>query len=392
MSFNEMLNFHALNLLIIYDCYNRSVKSVDIACVFLILTFYIGVLFFTHKEIFVYHFDQTLIKKYFLSQDIPHEVPGKRLFLSDENIYISSGYLYAKGADPSGYNFDHPPLLKYLFGYAIVLFANPYIIQIFLGAIFIFLVYYSGLKIYKSTSVSILACLLLIIDPLFIDSTSHAMLDLGEVVFLFLYVMLALFYKRNYFLLGITLGLFAGAKSLTTPVFFILLLSFYQWYKKEFDLKIFIKQIVVAGITFTFLYIQSFIQRDGLFNIFFFALKTVKYRINHNVTSFPGASLLLFITSYFQTWWGEREFLSVKTWTFFWPIGLGLCLFQVKKYIKRKLIDAKFLFVVVPLLYFLYLGIQAPFPRYFLIILPFLYLTFANTAYVYLMKNKIKTK
>ncbi|OGK38184.1 hypothetical protein A3F60_03060 [Candidatus Roizmanbacteria bacterium RIFCSPHIGHO2_12_FULL_39_8] len=184
---------------------------------------------------------------------------------------------------------------------------------------------------------------------------------------------------------GIVLGLFAGTKSLTTPVFFILLLSFYQWYKKEFNLKTLMKQIIIGGIVFSFLYLQSFIQRGGLFNIFFFALKTIKYRIVHNVTSFPGASLVLFLTSYFQTWWGKREFLSVATWTIFWPIGLGLCLFQLKKNIKKKLINAKSLFGAVPILYFFYLGIQAPFPRYFLLVLPFLYLNF-----VYVVVNHVK--
>ena len=142
----------------------------------------------------------------------------------------------------------------------------------------------------------------------------------------------------------------------------------------------FIKHILIAGIIFSFLYIQSFIQRGGLFNIFFFTLKTIKYRIVHNVTSFPGASLVLFLTSYFQTWWGKREFLSVNTWTFFWPIGLAMSFFQLKEYVKKKKADEKLLFAAIPILYFLYLGIQAPFPRYFLIILPFLYLNLAYTA------------
>ena len=161
-------------------------RNKDLLSIVLIVFLYLSVLLLTHKEIFNYHFDQKLIKRYFLSQDIPHEVAGKRLFLSDEDIYIASGFLYVKGEDPSGYNFDHPPLLKYLFGYAIILFANPYHVQILLGAELLLLVYYTGLKIYKSTSVSILSCLFLIVDPLFIDSSTHVMLDLGEVVFLLL--------------------------------------------------------------------------------------------------------------------------------------------------------------------------------------------------------------
>ena len=48
-----------------------------------------------------------------LSQDIPHEVAGKRLFLSDSEIHIASGYLYALGNNPITFNFQHPPFIKY---------------------------------------------------------------------------------------------------------------------------------------------------------------------------------------------------------------------------------------------------------------------------------------
>lgn len=362
-------------------------RKKDLLNSFVIVFFYLSILFFTHKEIFTYHFDKTLIKRYFLSQDITHEVSGKRLFLSDEEIYLASGYLYAKGEDPAVYNFPVPPFVKYLYGFSMRWFGNPYIVQIFFGVIALLLIYHLGKKVYGSSLVGVLAGLLLIVDPLFIDSSSHAMLDLPEAMFLLLYITALFFPKRNYFFQGVILGLFMGTKSLSTPLFFVVLLFFYFLFKKELNIKLFVKHLIIAGIIYTLFYTRSFFLRNGMFNIAFFALKTIKYRIVHNVTSFPGASLVLFLTSYFQTWWDRREFLSVATWSLFWPIGLSASIFQAKEYIKKRRIDGKVLFAAVPILYFLYLGIQAPFPRYFLIILPFLYLNLAYISIKFLLKK-----
>ena len=113
-------------------------KAIHIVFLTLIITVYLIVLFFRNPNIFSYKFDTSLVKKYLCSQDISHEPPCKRLFLSDEDIHIAAGYLYAKGSDPIVYNFQHPPLIKYLYGYSIILFHNPYFVQIGLGILFLF--------------------------------------------------------------------------------------------------------------------------------------------------------------------------------------------------------------------------------------------------------------
>src|SRR3989338_6950130 len=114
-----------------------------------IICLYILILFITHQNVFTATFDKSLITRYFLSQDITHEVPGKRLFLSDEDVYTATGYLYIHGEDPSQFNFEHPPFIKYLFGLSIVLFNNPLIIQVVLGALTLASLYILGLRLFK---------------------------------------------------------------------------------------------------------------------------------------------------------------------------------------------------------------------------------------------------
>src|SRR3989338_10284003 len=101
-------------------------KFKDWLLVFFIICFYLVNLLIRKPEIFSFKFDNALIDRYFLSQDIPREVPGKRLFLSDADVDLATGYLYAQGKDPSLFNFEHMPLIKYLYGFSVILFDNPY--------------------------------------------------------------------------------------------------------------------------------------------------------------------------------------------------------------------------------------------------------------------------
>ncbi|MBI4008884.1 hypothetical protein HY357_01510, partial [Candidatus Roizmanbacteria bacterium] len=160
----------------------------------------------------------------------------------------------------------------------------------------------------------------------------------------------------------------------------------FKLYKKQFILRNFLYHILIAGLVYSLVYTKSFLDAGGKFNIIFFALKTIKYRVVHNITSFPGASLFLFLTGYFQTWWGVRGFLKANVWSPIWTFGFFVILAKLKEIIKKGKIDSTNLFPIFVLLYFTYLGIQAPFTRYFLIILPFFYLTLSEFIVTKLIK------
>src|SRR3989338_364000 len=89
-----------------YIRYNLHVKIKDWLLIIVLMGFYFAALLLFKRDIFSFKFDHRLINRYFLSQDITYEPKGKRLFLSDAEIYMASGYLYSKGADPTLYNFD----------------------------------------------------------------------------------------------------------------------------------------------------------------------------------------------------------------------------------------------------------------------------------------------
>jgi len=232
-----------------------------------------------------------------LSQDIPHEVAGKRLFLSDSEIHIASGYLYALGNNPTTFNFQHPPFIKYLYGLSILLFKNPFIIQIIFGIALLLLTYMTSLLIFNSFYSALFSTLLLLVDPLFIGISSQALLDLGQAVFILLYLYLLLKKKKiNNIFPGIVLGILFASKFWIGSLFFVLIFDIYFILKKKLVLKDITVHFIVASITFSIIYFKTFYNAKGLFNIIFFELKTVKYWLNHSTASIFGSSLFLFLT------------------------------------------------------------------------------------------------
>jgi|GEM_PF-828281 len=371
--------------------------------IFLVIAVYFLSLYLRQPQIFTNRFDSSLIDQYFLCQDIPNEVPGKRVFISDGEIHQAAGYLYWQGYDPTEINFQHPPLIKYLFGLSIKLFSTSLIAQILFGVALIYLTYLCGTRVFQSRPVGLLASFLLAVDPLLSSLSADALLDLGQAVFILAYILVSINHKSSYFWQGIFLGLIAASKFWAGALFFLVITFVFRLVAKKEVNKNFIKkilnkkllkqtvnhfslQLLVAFFTFCIIYLPSFVYRRGAFNIIFFELKTLKYWFNHSISSIPFASLILFITGYFQTWW-DNTIVKTPAWTILWPISFFISLFTAGKYlINKKRVNKQIFLSLLPVLYLIYLGVQAPFERYFIIVLPFFYLQLTKST-ILLLSN-----
>ncbi len=357
--------------------------------VFLIVG-YLITLKLKHPQVFSYRFDHNLINRYFLSQDITQEVPGKRLFLSDGEIHIAAGYLYVTGYNPIQFNFQHPPLIKYLYGLSILLWQNPYVVQVGLGLLLLLMTYIWSFRLTSKVAVATLACGLMIIDPLFLQLSSEALLDMGQSVLLIAYFLALIYHPQKSFLTGITLGLLFMAKFWGGVGFLVAILILYQFSRKKILIKDLILQSIVALVVVFLVYLPVFWQNHGNFNLIFFQLKTIKYWFNHSTASVFGSSLILFLSGYFKSWWGQGEVIRSDTWSIFWPIGTATGLIWSIKNLIKKQVTPQTLNFGLPLLYLLFLGFQAPFVRYFILILPFIYTT--TSTMILLQLNRFKLR
>lgn len=190
-------------------------------------------------------FDSDIVDNYLRSQDIfdKEDKIKDRIFISDNDIYIATGYLYAQGADPREFNFQHPPLVKYLFGWGARYFSLPLLMNVFFGLILLLEIYLLGNLVFKNRWIGVLGSVLLVVDPVFKEVTSYALLDLGQAVFILGFVIVSLFYSNLFVLEGILLGLAAASKFWTPVLFFFLAIYLYKFvFKKE---RFFIKKEAV---------------------------------------------------------------------------------------------------------------------------------------------------
>jgi hypothetical protein len=356
---------------------------------YLLITLAFGLLlFFKHPQIFRYKFNQNMIQDYLRSQDIedPNDTIKNRITISDSDIYIVTGYLYAKGVDPTLYNFQHPPAIKYLFGLSTLLTGNPYYIQIIFGLALLYLTYYLGLKLIKNPLISLIAPGFLLIDPVFGGMMDGALLDLGQAFFALDYVILMLLFPESYIAQGLVLGFFAASKFWSTAIIFVILTLAYKLFlrKEKIDLKKLGLSFLVAAAIFLLTYLVSFIANGGLFNIFAFEGRVLRFMLAHNSAVQIGGPLVLFTTGFFAPWW-QAGVLRATDWSLLWPVGLAASMFLA---FKSKIRSLKFFFFALPFVYLLLTSTQVPFTRYFIIILPFIYLGIASLVFYSFNRKK----
>lgn len=355
----------------------------------LVLTVFGLFLFTRHKEALFFRFDPGIKSLYLRSQDIEdrEDKIKDRIFLSDGDVYLGAGYLYVLGEDPTAYNFWHPPLVKYLFGFSSVLFGNPFIIQIFLALMFVVLTFFLGFRVTGSVFTAFLAAVFLILDPVFNEVVSQTLLDMGQAAFSLVYFISVVFYPQAFILQGIALGLFASSKFWSTALFFAVVL----WGTKAFILreKINYKKVFlsffVAFLVFCATYAVSFFNAGGLFNIFFWQGKSLMVMLNHSAGSLLGGTFVVFVSGLFKQWWWEGQWARTENWSLLWPVSL---LILLGGFLSGKRDKKVFFVYLLPVAYMLYISAQVPFTRYFLVILPYLYLVLADFLVGKAGKNK----
>jgi hypothetical protein len=319
-----------------------------------------------------------LLDRYFLSQDIPHEVAPERVFLSDGEIHLAAGWLYVIGNDPIAYNFQHPPLIKYLYGLAIIGFGKPHVIQLLFGFGLVFMTFMLGKSIFNNRSVGLLSALLVLVDPVFFEVLTGYLLDMGQAFFLMVYIYILLYSNKWKFMGGIILGLLFASKFWGSSLFFVLLIGIYMLFIKKVSMKQYFIHLLLALVSYSFIYLPSFIHQDGRFNLLFFELKRLKYWFHHSTSSMLGASLILFISGWYKSWWGSRLWIQHNQWSILWPISIIANTIVGIKMIFAKQKSLQTTVFLVPILYLAFLGIQAPFSRYYILVLPFVYIGFAS--------------
>lgn len=331
--------------------------------IYVVLLFIFFVFLILNREFVFQEFEPQVVNNYLRSQDILdiNDEIKNRIFISDADIYIAAGYLYVNGAKPTDYNFQHPPFIKYLFGFSAKYFDLPLLPNIIFAGLLIFEVFLLGKLAFKSETVGILSAIMLTFDPVFSEVTRYALLDLGQMVFILGYIISTFYWEKHYIGQGLLLGLAVASKFYSPVIIFLVIIYLYKFFNRRLFIMHELKVLVLAFIIFSLCYVKVW-----PFNIFFEQAKIIKFMLDHNSAAEWGGVIKMFFGGYIL-----------------WPVLLVTCLFQLFKIHTR---DVAFQFNVLPIIYIIIMSFQIPFTRYFILILPFLYLSFINTLLVDHMK------
>ena len=353
-------------------------KRLDLFLIILIATFA------TYSSIYSIDFSKDQItpkhiEEYLRSQDIENYLGPARAHVSDSHIYTASGFLYTLGASPFKYNFEHPPLIKYLFGLSSILLGTAYFAQIGFCILLPILTYILGQNIIKNRLAAFLASFLLIIDPLYLSLAKNLLLDLGQSVFALGYIISSLTLsnsKKRTVLSGLFLGLFAASKFWYPAVIFFVITENFMFYKKKFSPKRIFATLSVAFVVFSLVYLPAYLSGYS-YNIVFLQAKIAKFMLEHDVSTQVGSLFTLFLNGKLSPWWQGGSSLIQTEWTIFWPVAFVGSILNI---IYERRINKKTFLGILPIVYLISLLGGAPFTRYFILALPFLYLSTFDLA------------
>jgi hypothetical protein len=365
-------------------------KTVIIACVFVFIFQLILITYFQRGILTAKYDAQYWKDRYEHSQ---YQLPLSKRIIGDDGLFAYAGYRLINGDNPFSINNDKPPVAKYLFGLSILLFRNPLYVVFFLGLSTLIIFYFTATHFLKDNGLALLATAFLFLDPLFFSQFWITGLDLTQLFFLLLNLLLLINIKSlrgwNFFIIlgsGLSLGLFIEVKPpIILPVIFLLETAFFFQKKLKKEYLFFIVGILLGSLL---PYSRFIYLGNGLIDV----LKVHKFMssiyLQSELKAHVGAIWLSLLAGKFPNI-TTGSLINIAEWWIMWPIltflGIGMAIFSffVKKVpIFNKGIGA---FLLVSLIIFTFIP---SYPRYLVLILPFLYLFAISFSQRFLSKGR----
>lgn len=342
-----------------------------------ILLFHLVQIVYSQRALFTQNYDVAYWKdRYEHSQ---YELPLSKRTIGDDGLHAYAGYKLIKGSGPFSINIDKPPAGKYFLGLSILLFQNPLYIILFFGFGILIVFYLIAKHFLKDISSALFATTLLFLDPLFFSQFWITGLDLIQLFFLLLNLLLLLNVKKlrgwNIFFIlgsGLSLGFFAEVKPpILLPIIFIFETAFllYKGLRKEYLLFIFglFLGIIIPYIRFIYL-------GNGIIDIFKVHKFMASIYLQSQLKAHVGAIWLTLLMGKFPDV-VTGSLITVSEWWILWPIiaftgviGAFLSFFTKKNSVFSRELAV---FLLASLIIFTFIP---SYPRYLVLLLPFLYL------------------
>lgn len=301
----------------------------------------------------------------------PNAIDLKKNPLGDDGLYTYAGWEYIHGRDPSLLNAETPPFGKYLIGLSEIIFNNQNIFSLLSGILVLAGLYVLSKIIFKDTMLALIPAMLLSSDPLFFTQLRAPFLDtlyLGLLILTFIFTLKEKFLPANIFL-----GIMAATKS-TASTFLLVpaVIILYLIYMKDYDrIKKFLILLPVSIMVFLLTYTRYFLLGHNLRD-FLGLQKWIITFYETGAKGTPGAAWQILLSGKWPTWWGTIE--NVSEWSILWPLALIAVLYYLWKVLPRQRQYKSIILGFWIIVYLIFLSFVPVWPRYLLLVLPFMYI------------------
>ncbi|PJE62650.1 hypothetical protein COU88_03835 [Candidatus Roizmanbacteria bacterium CG10_big_fil_rev_8_21_14_0_10_39_6] len=334
----------------------------------------IGFALYAFRNIYSNQYDNTYIQD--LYDHSQWTMPINIRSIGDEKLYQFAGYIAVTTGKLFTINPESPPLAKYLYGVSIVLTNNAYLFTLPLFIITAFLVYLLALEITRNRKQSALTCLLFCSSPLAIAQIKFTMLDLPQLLTLLAHTYMMIRYgKTKRFQFALLSGIFFGAFMGIKIGFFggaILLADIIYLNKKKALLHI-IPLILISSITYAAIFLP-YIIHEGILQWFRAEKWVLSFYLSSKAHAFPGLVFFSLFIGITKGWNANDTWRFIEYWTIVWPI-MGVVFIQKiwKVFIYKSTVTHEYLYALYITALLLLSFLVVPFfPRYLLLILPFI--------------------
>jgi len=340
----------------------------------IISVFLVGLAVFAFRDIYQTSYDNVYIQD--LYDHSQWTMPINIRSIGDEKLYQLAGYIAVTTGKLFTINPEAPPLAKYLYGISIVLTHNAYTFTLPLFIITSVFVYLLAFEITQNKKRAALTFLLFCSSPLAIAQIKYTMLDLPQLLTLLAHMyMLIRYSKTKYVRFAVLSGIFFGAFMGIKIGFFgfaILIADALYLYKKK-SLAAIIQILLVSIVTYIAVF-APYILHEGFVHWFSAEKWVLSFYLSSRAHAFPGLAVIALFFGITKGWNAGDLWRFVEYWTVLWPI-MGLMYIHTlwKTFLHRSIITHEYLYAIyITTLLFLSLLAVPFFPRYLLLVLPFL--------------------
>jgi len=316
---------------------------------------------------------------YYSSQYVNKQSTGS---IPDETLESFAGGVFLQGLNPILIVHDQPPLGRYIIALSIKIFDNENTIPVFLlmmSAVGLLLI---SQEILRNKFLALVPVGYFINEPIFLHKLIYMPL-LEPIQFVFivfgLYAFIrSLHSKRKIFwflLTTICIGFVISIRYFIVGMVMGGSMLIYILFQKNIrTIIVFISTSIMSIAILLLSYLQTFRAGYSLRNVV--GIQKYIYVYHQSAFILPFSFWDLFLFNRWHTWWGTRAILHDSEWVVTWPLAALILLIGIVLTLKKKMkfLPSEKMLIIWIVAYCLMLSFGYTSTRYFLPLIPFLYI------------------